>query len=259
MADGNNLSATQQSEHPLRHVAIIMDGNNRWARQRGLGGIAGHQRGAERVREILDCCAKHNLEALTLFAFSSENWSRPVAEVRGLLSLFAAYLKKEIPELVARNIRLKVIGERRHFSDRLNKLIDDAESRTASGSHTLVLAVDYGGRWDLVQSARKLAQKVRAGSMRPEDIDEATFAKELCLSDLPEPDLCIRTAGEQRLSNFLLWQLAYAELHFSPVYWPDFTSELFDSAVADYYRRERRFGQSNRPDDNAVKSIQASA
>lgn len=237
-------SAAGESSHPLRHVAIIMDGNNRWARQRGLGGVAGHKEGAERVRTVLDACERHGVETLTLFAFSSENWSRPQAEVRGLLSLFASYLKKETAELARRDIRLRFIGKRDRFSDRLRNLIADAEARTASGSRSLVLAVDYGGRWDITRAARQLAQKVRSGQLRPEDITEQALGAEMALADLPPPDLCIRTAGEQRISNFMLWQMAYTEFYFAPVYWPDFSAVIFDQAVEDYYRRQRRFGQS---------------
>ncbi|MFA5494577.1 MAG: polyprenyl diphosphate synthase [Porticoccaceae bacterium] len=237
--------ATQFNGHPLRHVAIIMDGNNRWARQRGLSGIAGHQEGAERVREVLDGCARHSIDVLTLFAFSSENWSRPPPEVRGLMSLFASYLKSEVGQLCERNIRLRVVGQRSRFSARLQKLISDAETRTRGGSRTLVLAVDYGGRWEIASAAQKLASRVRAGNLRPEDIDEQALAGQLETADLPEPDLCIRTAGEQRISNFLLWQMAYTELYFAPVYWPDFDGAAFDLAVDEYYQRQRRFGQSS--------------
>ncbi|MCK9505452.1 MAG: polyprenyl diphosphate synthase [Porticoccaceae bacterium] len=241
------MSGDAQSEklaNPLRHVAVIMDGNNRWAKQRGLAGIAGHERGVERVRDAMDSCVRHNIEFLTVFAFSSENWSRPPAEVRGLMSLFSSYLRKELPEFQERSIRLKVIGERAKFSDRLRKLIDNAEQKTQQGKTTLVLAVDYGGRWDITQAAKKLAAKVQSGVLRPEDISETLFARHLSLADLPPPDLCIRTANERRLSNFLLWHLAYAELYFSPVYWPDFDAEAFDAAVADYNSRQRRFGMT---------------
>lgn len=237
--------ATDTTGHPLRHVAIIMDGNNRWARQRGVAGITGHKEGVERVREVLDACARHRIDVLTLFAFSSENWARPAPEVRGLMSLFASYLKSEVEQLCERNIRLRVIGQRSRFSERLQKLIIDAENRTRAGTRTLVLAVDYGGRWDIVQAAKTLASQVETGNLRSEDISEEHFARRLCLADLPEPDLCIRTAGEQRVSNFLLWQMAYTEFYFSPAYWPDFTGSAFDQAVEDYQQRQRRFGQSS--------------
>jgi undecaprenyl diphosphate synthase len=237
-------SQREHSSHPLRHVAIIMDGNNRWAKKQGLTGIAGHERGVERVRDAMDACARHRIEFLTLFAFSSENWERPATEVHGLMTLFATYLKKEVPEFVKGNIRLRVIGERARLSGKLRELIADAEHKTRYGKTNLILAVDYGGRWDIVQAARKLAAKVQTGRMRPDDIDENTFEQHLSLADVPAPDLCIRTAGEQRLSNFLLWQLAYAELYFADKYWPDFAAEDFDLAVADYQRRQRRFGKT---------------
>ena len=230
--------------HPLRHVAIIMDGNNRWAKSQGLPGLAGHERGVERVRDAMDSCERHGIPCLTVFAFSSENWARPSTEVRGLMSLFTTYLKKEIPELQKRGVRLRVVGERANFSDRLRKLIDEAERKTSRGRMTLTLAVDYGGRWDIVSAAKKLAHKVQCGALRPEDINEDVFDRHLSTAELPPPDLCIRTAGEQRISNFLLWQQAYTEFYFSHVYWPDFDNLAFDSAVEEYHNRRRRFGKT---------------
>jgi undecaprenyl diphosphate synthase len=232
----------QEKTHPLRHVAIIMDGNNRWAKGRGLRGIAGHERGVERLRDAMDSCARHNIEFLTVFAFSTENWNRPAAEVRGLMSLFATYLKKEAVEFQSKSIRLRVIGSRARLSTRLCKLIDDVEHRTRKGKTTLTLAVDYGGRWDIAQAAQKLARDVQAGTLAPAEITEQKLGHYISLADFPPPDLCIRTAGEQRISNFLLWQLAYSELYFSSVYWPDFDGSAFDMAVEDYYGRQRRFG-----------------
>lgn len=228
--------------HPLRHVAIIMDGNNRWATERGLTGLAGHRAGVERVRDTLEAARRHNVEVITLFAFSSENWCRPPAEVRGLMSLFDTYLRNQVAQLIKQDIRLLVIGRRDRLSARMRKLIEDSERRTAGGSCTLVLAVDYGGRWDIAQAARSLAQRVQQGDLAPQDIDEDSLHAETSLSRLPPPDLCIRTAGEQRISNFLLWQLAYSELYFAPCYWPDFDQAAFDRAVADYQSRQRRFG-----------------
>ncbi|HEY8385242.1 MAG TPA: polyprenyl diphosphate synthase [Porticoccaceae bacterium] len=251
--------SAQSHRHPLRHVAIIMDGNNRWARQRGLGGIAGHQAGVERVREVLDACDRHGIDVLTLFAFSSENWSRPVAEVRGLMSLFASYLKGEINRLAERGVKLRVVGQRDRFSARLQKLIADAENRTRNGSRTLVLAVDYGGRWEIAEAARKLASRVQAGSLRPESITEEVLGDHLAMAGLPDPDLCIRTAGEQRISNFMLWQLAYAELYFAPMYWPDFDGVAFDAAVAEYYRRQRRFGGSSAEPLEVLSAVESGA
>lgn len=251
--------SAQSHRHPLRHVAIIMDGNNRWARQRGLGGIAGHQAGVERVREVLDACDRHGIDVLTLFAFSSENWSRPVAEVRGLMSLFASYLKGEINRLAERGVKLRVVGQRDRFSARLQKLIADAENRTRNGSRTLVLGVDYGGRWEIAEAARKLASRVQAGSLRPESITEEVLGDHLAMAGLPDPDLCIRTAGEQRISNFMLWQLAYAELYFAPMYWPDFDGVAFDAAVAEYYRRQRRFGGSSAEPLEVLSAVESGA
>ena len=237
------ISLDQSSQvHPLRHVAIIMDGNNRWAKRRGLSGAAGHEVGAERVRDVLDACQLHDVEVLTLFAFSSENWKRPEVEVRALMSLLASYLKKEVKQLVERGVRLRVVGRRDRFSSRLKKLIVDTETATQKGERTLVLALDYGGRWDITQAAAELARQVQSGRLRPEDITEESMNNQLNLSDLPPPDLCIRTAGEQRVSNFLLWQMAYAELYFADCYWPDFDGAAFDMAISEYQRRQRRFG-----------------
>ncbi|OUS13176.1 di-trans,poly-cis-decaprenylcistransferase [Gammaproteobacteria bacterium 53_120_T64] len=234
-----------ESTQPLKHVAVIMDGNNRWAKAQGLPGHEGHIAGVERVRDIIESCRRYRVEVVTLFAFSSENWQRPALEVSGLMALFASYIKKEAKALNERGIRLQVIGERGRFSSRLQKRIADAEALTADNTEmTLVLAVDYGGRWDIVNTTRKLAQQAVEGSLSVADIDESLFEQNLCLSDMPVPDLCIRTAGEQRISNFLLWQLAYSELYFADCYWPDFDAVAFDTAVAAYYQRQRRFGLS---------------
>lgn len=232
----------QDSSTPLRHVAIIMDGNNRWAREQGLSGIAGHRAGVENVREVLAACESQGVDTLTLFAFSSENWQRPASEVRGLMSLFATYIRKEVSDLRERGVRLRVIGDRNRFSDRLRRRIQRAEQLTACGEMNLVLAVDYGGRWDIVQAARSLAAKAVGGELRPDEINEDTVAGELAIADLPCPDLCIRTAGEQRISNFMLWQMAYTEFYFADCYWPEFGGEAFAEAVAAYYGRQRRFG-----------------
>lgn len=238
----DSSSIKPMQTHPLRHVAIIMDGNNRWATQRGLSGTAGHEEGAERVRDVLDTCEKHGIEVITLFAFSSENWKRPDVEVRALMSLLASYLKKEVKQLRERGIRLRVVGRRDRFSARLKKLIADSELATEKGSRTLVLALDYGGRWDITQAAEALSRQVQSGRLRPEDITEELMSRSMSLSDLPPPDLCIRTAGEQRISNFLLWQMAYTEFYFADCYWPDFDAVAFERAIDEYQRRQRRFG-----------------
>lgn len=254
----STTSNESSSVHPLRHVAIIMDGNNRWAKQRGLSGTAGHEAGVERVRDVLDASEKYEIDVLTLFAFSSENWKRPELEVRALMSLLASYLKKEVKQLKERGVRLRVIGRRDHFSDRLNKLINDTEAATAKGARTLVLAIDYGGRWEIAEAAKELARQVQRGRIRPEDISEESMQQQMCMPDLPSPDLCIRTAGEQRISNFLLWHMAYTEFYFANCYWPDFDGAAFDLAISDYQQRQRRFGKREKllPDVASVTETQ---
>lgn len=245
--------STQKAAAGLRHVAIIMDGNNRWAKQRGLPTSAGHEAGARRVRDVLDACERHDIDVATLFAFSSENWQRPNYEVRALMSLLTSYLKKEMAEMKERGVCLRVIGGRDRFSPRLKKLIEKAEYETAGGSRTLVLTIDYGGKWDITRAAREVAEQVQRGELIPAEVTEQKMAEHLCLSDLPPPDLCIRTAGEQRLSNFMIWQLAYSELYFADCYWPDFDGAAFDKAVEAFASRERRFGSretvADAPDD----------
>ena len=226
-----------------RHLAIIMDGNNRWARREGYPGVAGHRAGAEVVREIVSACEARGIRYLTLFAFSSENWGRPKAEVRALLALLSRYLRNEVEKLARDGVRLRVIGRRDRFSPRLQKLIAKAEAATEAGERaTLTLALDYGGRWDVAEVTRSIAQDVAAGKLNPADIDEETISLRLATAELPDPDLCIRTAGEARISNFLLWQFAYAEFWFTEVLWPDFDETVLDLALADYAVRERRFG-----------------
>lgn len=245
----NSMSQSQDESvqcHPLRHVAIIMDGNNRWATERGLSGTAGHEVGVERVRDVLDACQRHDIEVITLFAFSSENWKRPELEVRALMSLLSSYLRKEVTQLVERRISLKFIGRRDHFSDKLKAQIADSEVATAGGERILVLAVDYGGRWEITEAARNLARQVQTGRLRPEEISEQLMSQQMCLKDLPPPDLCIRTAGEQRISNFLLWHMAYTEFYFADCYWPDFDGAAFDLAIDNYYQRQRRFGMRDK-------------
>lgn len=228
-----------------RHVAIIMDGNNRWAKARGMSGIRGHHAGADAVRAVIRRAAEQGIEALTLFAFSSENWKRPAHEVGALMELFLLALKREVSKLHRHNIRLSVIGERSQLSSMLQKSIAKSEARTRdnTGMH-LVIAVNYGGRWDITQAARHLAEQVERGELRADQIDEARMGEQICLSHLPDVDLCIRTSGEQRISNFLLWQMAYAELYFVPCYWPDFGADAFDIALEAYAGRARRFGMT---------------
>lgn len=228
----------------LQHVAVIMDGNNRWAKKRGLPGPAGHKEGVERVRDAVDACRRSGVKVLTVFAFSSENWQRPALEVNALMSLFSAYLKSEQSKLKSESVSLKVIGDRSRFSARLLKQIDEAEVFTAGGEMTLVIAADYGGRWDITQAARRLAESCVSGVIKPENIDEDMMDRALCLGDMPPVDLLIRTGGEKRISNFLLWHAAYAELYFSDLFWPDFGADAMMGAFADFHTRQRRFGLS---------------
>ena len=228
-----------------RHVAIIMDGNGRWAAGRGLQRHAGHKAGLESVRSTIEECFRHGVKVLTLFAFSSENWRRPKAEVNLLMDLFLSALQREVKRMQSNDIQLRIIGDIRAFPEKLQKRIHDAE-RATRGNQRLILqvAANYGGRWDAVEAARRLAQAVKDGDLRVEDIDEKTFAQATSLSDLPDPDLFIRTGGDLRISNFLLWHCAYTELYFTPVLWPDFDATEFRKAIADYASRQRRFGQT---------------
>lgn len=226
-----------------RHVAIIMDGNNRWAKRRGVSGPAGHRAGVEAVRGVLRACQQHGVEVLTLFAFSSENWGRPIPEVRALLALLSRYLRNEVRELHEDGIRIRFIGERRRFSQRQQKLMQQSEELTRDNEGaTVVIAVDYGGQWDIAQAAQKLAMQVQAGSLQPRDITAALIDRHISISDLPRPDLCIRTGGDARISNFMLWHFAYTELYFTDTLWPDFSESEFARALAEYGMRERRFG-----------------
>ena len=229
-----------------RHVAIIMDGNNRWAKQRHLPGATGHKAGLESVKVVMTACAELGVETLTLFAFSSENWRRPESEVSALMSLFLTALRREVKKMHKNNIRLKVIGSRSRFSDNIQQGIEQAEQLTANNDGcTVVIAADYGGQWDIVQAAQSLAEDVRKGDIDVADITEQSLQAKICLGDMVMPDLCIRTGGERRISNFLLWQMAYTELYFTDLYWPDFGREQFLEALTDFQRRDRRFGHTS--------------
>ena len=220
-----------------------MDGNNRWAKRRGVSGPTGHRAGVEAVRGVLRACKSHGVEVLTLFAFSSENWGRPLPEVRALLALLSRYLRNEVRELHEDGIRIRFIGERRRFSQRQQKLMRQSEELTRGNTEaTVVIAVDYGGRWDIAQAAQGLARQVRAGDLEPGDITPELIDRRISISDLPRPDLCIRTGGDARISNFMLWHFAYTELYFTDTLWPDFTPADLDAALAEYAGRHRRFG-----------------
>jgi undecaprenyl diphosphate synthase len=226
-----------------RHIAVIMDGNGRWAKQRLLPRVAGHRRGLEAVRSITRCCIEAGVQYLTLFAFSSENWRRPAEEVSFLMQLFIRALENEVARLHENNIRLRVVGNLASFDPKLVALIQEAETRTAANTRlTLTICANYGGRWDILQAVNRM---LREHPDRSGGFNEAHLAPYLALSFAPEPDLFIRTGGEQRISNFCLWQLAYAELYFTDVLWPDFGSEAFQGALASYRRRERRFGRTS--------------
>jgi undecaprenyl diphosphate synthase len=220
-----------------------MDGNNRWAKRRGVSGPSGHRAGVEAVRGVLRACKRYGVEVLTLFAFSSENWGRPVPEVRALLALLSRYLRNEVRELHKDGIRVRFIGERRRFSQRQQHLMQQSEQLTCGNTGaTVVIAVDYGGQWDIAQAAQKLARLVQAGSLQPNDITPELIDRNVSISDLPRPDLCIRTGGDARISNFMLWHFAYTELYFTDILWPDFNEAEFARALAEYSLRERRFG-----------------
>jgi undecaprenyl diphosphate synthase len=242
-------SIKPKSNQP-RHIAVIMDGNNRWAKIRGLSGSAGHRAGAEAARELVFSCADRNLEYLTLFAFSSENWLRPHKEVKGLMALFLSVLRrKEIRQMHERNVRLQFIGNRASFAPRLLKNMLDVEELTRNNTGMVVtVAADYGGQWDIGQACRAIAMDVHAGLTDPTDINTGSIQKYISLGTEPAPDLCIRTGGERRISNFLLWQMAYTELYFTDCYWPDFNEAALQLALDDFGQRQRRYG-GNSPSD----------
>jgi undecaprenyl diphosphate synthase len=226
-----------------RHIAVIMDGNGRWAAARGMPRQAGHKEGIAPVRMCIEESARRGVEALTLFAFSSENWRRPQEEVASLMALFLDALDREVAELHEKRVRLRFIGDRKALAVRLQARIAAAEQLTGGNDGLqLQIAVSYGGRWDIVQATQKLARRCSQGALRPEEIDESSVAAALELGTLPEPDLFIRTGGERRISNFLLWNLAYTELYFCEALWPEFDVAEFDAALAFFGARERRFG-----------------
>ncbi|MBF4423447.1 isoprenyl transferase [Vibrio anguillarum] len=226
-----------------QHIAIIMDGNGRWAKAQGKPRVFGHKNGVAAVRRTISTAAKLGIKAVTLFAFSSENWRRPEAEVGVLMELFITVLSTEVKKLHKNNLRLRVIGDKTRFSSRLQTKIAQAEELTSSNSGMVVnIAANYGGKWDITEAMRSIAVKVASGELFPDQIDETLITQSLTMSDIPEVDLLIRTSGECRISNFMLWQLAYAEMYFTPIYWPEFGEESLIEAVTWFVNRERRFG-----------------
>jgi undecaprenyl diphosphate synthase len=225
-----------------RHIAIIMDGNGRWATRRFLPRVAGHAKGVERVRDVVEKCVERGVEYLTLFAFSSENWRRPAEEVSVLMRLFMTALEREVTKMHVNSIRLKVVGDLSRFDPKLQEMIANAERRTAGNTRlTVNVCANYGGRWDVMQAVGKMV----AAHPGATEFSEEQLAPHLALAFAPEPDLFIRTGGEQRISNFMLWQLAYTEMYFTETYWPDFDGAALDEAIVSYQQRERRFGRTS--------------
>ncbi len=228
-----------------QHIAIVMDGNGRWAKRRFLPRLAGHKAGVEAVRKIVKACAEKQVKVLSLFAFSSENWKRPTQEVNDLMDLFMTGLEREVPQLHENHIQLRFIGDQAKFSDKLRDKIHAVQDLTrANTGMVLQIAADYGGQWDITCATKQCAAAVARGELAPHDITAETLASYLSFADLPDPDLFIRTSGEMRISNFMLWQLAYTELYFTPLLWPDFDEAALDAALLHYASRERRFGGS---------------
>ena len=226
------------------HVAIIMDGNGRWAKKRGLPRVAGHRTGADSVRQIVKSCEKVGVKFITLYAFSSENWNRPEKEVEALMGLLEKFLRDRLPEMMEDNVRLKAIGRLDMLPPHVRQQLDETIEKTANNTAiTMILALSYGGREEIVDATKAIAAKVAAGEISPEDIDNSTFSKHLYTGDIPDPDLLIRTSGEVRLSNFLLWQLSYAEIVITQKNWPEFRHKEFILALQEFTRRDRRFGK----------------
>jgi undecaprenyl diphosphate synthase len=229
-----------------RHIAVIMDGNGRWAKQHGKPRVFGHKNGVTAVREVTEAAAELGVEYVTLYAFSTENWKRPKLEVGALMRLLVETLSKEIETLNKNDIRLKAIGDLSKLPDITHKALLDGIAKTQHNKRmTLVLALNYSGRWEITEAAKRLSEQIKSGELAPEDINQDTLGGHLSTKGMPDPELLIRTSGETRISNFLLWQIAYAELYFTPTYWPDFRKAHFYQAIIDYQRRERRFGKTS--------------
>jgi len=242
----DDLNNPEFDNNNPRHIAIIMDGNGRWAQKRFMPRAVGHQAGVKAVRKIVEYCANQKVEVLTLFAFSSENWRRPEAEVSLLMALFMATLQREINKLDRNNIRLRFIGDRTAFSDKLQQKMAEGEAQTQNNTAlTVVVAANYGGHWDMCQAFQKVAEKMASGEIKNQPIGEELINQHLSTAGLPDPDLFIRTGGEQRVSNFMLWQLAYTELYFTATLWPDFDQNSLEDAIKSFKSRQRRFGHTS--------------
>jgi undecaprenyl diphosphate synthase len=253
---GSSNTTEVQSLTAPRHVAVIMDGNGRWARAKGHPRVFGHKYGAERVREIVECAGQKGVKYLTLYAFSDENWRRPVEEVGAIMHLLEHYLRKERRALLDKNVRFKAIGDLSRLSAGLQKLIKETIDMLDDNTGlTLTVAISYGGRAEITRAMRKIADKVSAGELLPHQINQELISNHLDTSDIPDPDLLIRTSGELRISNFLLWQSAYAEFYFTDVNWPDFGIKEFEKALLAYSHRERRYGQSTAPLSEGVENL----
>jgi len=243
MLSSNEQLSESSAAHGARHVAIIMDGNGRWAKLQGKMRVFGHKAGAKSVRRAVSYAANNGIDALTLYAFSSENWNRPAQEVSALMELFVWALDSEVKSLHRHNVRLRIIGDTSRFNSRLQDRIKKAEALTHDNTGlTLNIAANYGGRWDIIQGVKHLAAQVQEGKLRPDQIDEHLLGNHICMNEQPAVDLVIRTGGEHRISNFLIWQIAYAELYFTDVLWPDFDEQDFEGALNAFANRERRFG-----------------
>ena len=249
----NDMENTLDLNNIPRHIAVIMDGNGRWAKQRKHERIFGHQNAIEAVRQTVERCAELGVEYLTLYAFSTENWNRPKAEVEGLMALLVKCIRDETPTLQKNNIRLQTIGNTASLPEKtrleLQRCIDDTASNTRM---TLILALSYSSRWEIKQALRKIVADANSHTLETDDIDEDTLGRYLTTADYPDPDLLIRTSGEYRISNFMLWQMAYTELYFTPTLWPDFRKQDLDNAIADYQKRERRYGKTG----DQIKKLQ---
>lgn len=245
MQDDHDHIELAASTNIPKHVAIIMDGNGRWAQKKGLPRIAGHKAGVETVRSVIQTCVEKGIEVVTLFAFSSENWRRPKKEVSLLMSLFLVALQREVKKLHKNDVQLKIVGDISAFDNKIQAQIKKSEELTKNNKILVLnIAANYGGQWDITQAVKSLAGKVESGELKAEDITSDLISRNLTMCDLPEPDLFIRTGGEQRISNFLIWQLAYSELYFTDTLWPDFDRQAFEVALDSFAGRQRRFGHT---------------